>query len=183
LLPLLEVEAAQSALEAYEAQYEQHYRTLMRAKLGLAAEQDEDAPLIRDLLQLLHQDHIDYSGFFRCLANFDSAPGAGNAALRELFADGAAYAEWLARYRTRLALEQSADRARKARMDRVNPKYVLRNYLAETAIRKAADERDYSEIERLMRVLARPYDEQPGMQAYAEPAPQWASALAVSCSS
>jgi uncharacterized protein YdiU (UPF0061 family) len=68
-------------------------------------------------------------------------------------------------------------------MDRVNPKYVLRNYLAETAIRKAADERDYSEIERLMLVLARPYDEQPAMQAYAEPAPQWASALSVSCSS
>jgi uncharacterized protein YdiU (UPF0061 family) len=68
-------------------------------------------------------------------------------------------------------------------MDRVNPKYVLRNHLAENAIRKAADERDYSEIERLMQVLARPYDEQPGMQAYAEPAPEWASAPAVSCSS
>lgn len=68
-------------------------------------------------------------------------------------------------------------------MDRVIPKYVLRNYLAETAIRKAADERDYSEIERLMRLLTRPYDEHPTMQACAEPAPQWASALALSCSS
>ena len=68
-------------------------------------------------------------------------------------------------------------------MDRVNPKYVLRNYLAETAIRKAADERDYSEIDRLMRLLAHPYDEQPAMQAYAEPAPEWASVLSVSCSS
>jgi uncharacterized protein YdiU (UPF0061 family) len=60
---------------------------------------------------------------------------------------------------------------------------VLRNYLAETAIRKAADERDYSEIDRLMRLLAQPYDEQATMQSYAEPAPQWASALSVSCSS
>jgi uncharacterized protein YdiU (UPF0061 family) len=68
-------------------------------------------------------------------------------------------------------------------MDRVNPKYVLRNYLAETAIRKAADERDYSEIDRLMRLLAHPYDEQATMQPYAKPAPQWASALSVSCSS
>ena len=68
-------------------------------------------------------------------------------------------------------------------MNRVNPKYVLRNYLAETAIRKAADGRDYSEIDRLMRVLARPYDEQAAMQTYAEPAPQWAAALSVSCSS
>ena len=183
LLPLFEVEAAQSALEAYEVQYEQHYLALMRAKLGLATEQGGDAALVKDLLQLLHHDRIDYCHFFRRLADFDSAHGAGNAALRELFADGAAYVDWLARYRTRLALEQSADGARKARMDRVNPKYVLRNYLAEAAIRKAADERDYSEIERLMLVLARPYDEQPGMQAYAAPAPQWASTLAVSCSS
>ena len=94
-----------------------------------------------------------------------------------------ACAAWAESYRVRLVQEASRDAERKTRMDRVNPKYVLRNYLAETAIRKAADERDYSEIERLMRLLARPYDEQPAMQAYAEPAPQWAAPLAVSCSS
>ena len=183
LLPLIEVEAAQSALEAYEAQYEQHYLALMRAKLGFATEQPDDAALLQDTLKLLHDAHADYTIFFRCLGDFDSAPDAANAALRELFADGAAYAAWAGRYRARLALEAGADAERKARMDRVNPKFVLRNYLAETAIRKAADERDYAEIERLMRVLSRPYDEQPGMQAYAEPAPPWAAALAVSCSS
>lgn len=100
-----------------------------------------------------------------------------------MFVDRDAFAAWAERYRIRLALEASTDAERKARMGRVNPKYVLRNYLAETAIRKAADERDYSEIDRLMRLLAHPYDEQATMQAYAEPAPQWASALSVSCSS
>jgi len=183
LLPLIEMEAAESALEEYEGQFERNYSALMRAKFGLAAEQAGDAALMQDTLALLHQSHADYTTFFRRLGNFDSAAGAGNAPLRELFADRDAYADWAGRYRVRLALEAGTDAVRKLRMDRVNPKYVLRNYLAETAIRKAADQRDYSEIERLMRLLARPYDEQEDMQAYAEPAPQWASALAVSCSS
>ncbi len=183
LLPHIEVEEAESALQAYEAQFEQHYFALMRAKLGLVTEQADDAALAQDALKLLHGSRADYTTFFRRLGNFDAAPGADNAALRDLFADRDAFAAWAGRYRTRLQLEASKPAERKQRMDRVNPKYVLRNYLAETAIRKAADERDYSEIERLMRLLARPYDEQPAMQAYAEPAPQWASALAVSCSS
>ena len=183
LLPLIEVDEAESVLGEYEAQFERHYSALMRAKLGLATEQAEDAALLQDTLTLLHQARADYTGFFRRLGNFDTAPGADNAPLRALFADRDAYTAWAGRYRVRLALEASTDLERKRRMDRVNPKYVLRNYLAETAIRKAADERDYGEIERLMRVLARPYDEQPALQAYAEPAPQWASALSVSCSS
>ena len=183
LLPLIEMEAAEAALEEYEGQFERNYSALMRAKFGLAIEQAGDAALMQDTLMLLHQSRADYTTFFRRLGNFDSAAGAGNAPLRDLFADRDAFADWAGRYRVRLALEAGTDAVRKLRMDRVNPKYVLRNYLAETAIRKAADQRDYSEIERLMRLLARPYDEQEDMQVYAAPAPAWASALAVSCSS
>ena len=183
LLPLIEMEDAEEALHAYERAYERSYAALMQAKFGLNSEQEEDAVLIQDTLKLLHQARADYTIFFRRLGNFGSAPEADNAPLRDLFQDRDAYAAWAERYRLRLAAESSRDIERKLRMDRVNPKYVLRNYLAEAAIRKAADERDYSEIERLMRLLARPYDEQPAMQAYAETAPQWASALAVSCSS
>jgi uncharacterized protein YdiU (UPF0061 family) len=142
----------------------------MRAKLGLASEQAGDAALIQDMLKLLHDNRADYTTFFRRLGNFDFAADADNAPLRELFTGREAFAAWAGRYRARLALEAGTDAERKPRMDAVNPKYVLRNHLAETAIRKAADERDYSEIERLMRLLARPYDEQPAMQAYAEPA-------------
>jgi len=183
LLPLVEVEKAESALREYEALFEQDYSALMRAKLGLATEVAEDAALLQDTLKLLHDSRADYTTFFRRLGDFDSASGADNTPVRGLLVDRDAFAAWAARYRVRLALEASVDAARKPRMDRVNPKYVLRNYLAETAIRKAADERDYSEIPRLMELLAHPYDEQPTMQAYAAPAPQWASSLAVSCSS
>ena len=68
-------------------------------------------------------------------------------------------------------------------MHRVNPKYVLRNYLAQTAIEKAAGDRDYSEIDRLLHLLRRPYDEQPDMAAYAASPPDWAQQIHVSCSS
>jgi len=183
LLPLIEMEAAEAALEEYEGQFERNYSALLRAKFGLVTEQAGDAALMQDTLKLLHQSRADYTTFFRRLGDFDSAAGAGNAPLRDLFVDRDAYADWAGRYRVRLALEAGTDAVRKLRMNRINPKYVLRNYLAETAIRKAADQRDYSEIERLMRLLARPCDEQEDMHAYAEPAPQWASALAVSCSS
>jgi uncharacterized protein YdiU (UPF0061 family) len=183
MLPLLDMEHALSALGEYEDEFEKHHFALMRAKLGFSIEHSDDAALLQDTLALMHDSHADYSAFFRRLANFDSAAGKDNAPLRDLFLDRDAFAAWAARYRTRLALEASPGIERKLRMDRVNPKYVLRNHLAETAIRKAADERDYSEIERLMQILARPFDEQEPMHAYAAPAPQWASELSVSCSS
>ena len=131
---------------------------------------------MQDALKLLHDHRADYSIFFRQLGGFDSSRGAANASLGAMFADREAFTAWAERYRARLAAESSEDAERKTRMDRINPKYVLRNYLAENAIRKAADQRDYDEIERLMRLLARPCEEQPGMQSYAEPAPPWASA-------
>ena len=183
LLPLMEMEEAESALHEYEPEFERNYSGLMRAKLGLATEQAGDAALMQETLRLLHNSRADYTTFFRRLGGFDSAAGAATPPLRELFANCDAYADWAGRYRARLALEARTDAERKLRMDRINPKYVLRNYLAETAIRKAADQRDYSEIERLMRLLAHPYDEQEDMQAYAEPAPEWARSLALSCSS
>ena len=75
-----------------------------------------------------------------------------------------------------------ADDDRRERMDRVNPCYVLRNYLAQAAIEKA-QRKDFSEVERLFDVLRDPYRERPGMEAYAAAPPNWGKHLAVSCSS
>ena len=183
LLPLYEMEEAEAALGEFEAQFEQEFARLMRAKLGFSSENETDSELLQDLQKLLNDNHPDYTGFFRLLGRFDSTPGAANAPLADLFIHRDAFTAWAERYRARLAAEGSVDTERMARMGRVNPKYVLRNYLAEAAIRKAADERDYSEIERLMRLLARPFDEQSEMQAYAAPAPDSAVNLSVSCSS
>jgi len=82
----------------------------------------------------------------------------------------------------RLKLEHSDDTARKLSMDRVNPKYVLRNYLAQTAIEKA-QQKDFSEVQRLLHILQRPYDEQPEHDDYAKLPPDWAATIEVSCSS
>jgi len=90
---------------------------------------------------------------------------------------------WAGRYAERLRAEASIDAERASRMARVNPAYVLRNYLAEQAIRQARQERDYTEIERLRALLQDPFTEQPGMERYAAPPPAWGRELVVSCSS
>ena len=86
-------------------------------------------------------------------------------------------------YHARLTAESSNETARRERMNRVNPKFVLRNHLAQVAIDQATQHRDFSEIDRLLAILQRPFDEQPEHEAYAEPPPDWAKSIEVSCSS
>ncbi len=136
-----------------------------------------------DALQLLAQNRVDYTIFLRRLCDFDSRPDAANAPLRDLVLDRAAFDAWAARYATALRQQGSSDTERAAAMRRVNPKYILRNHLAEIAIRRAADERDYSEVNRLHALLARPFDEQPEFESYAAEPPDWARKIEVSCSS
>ena len=140
-------------------------------------------PILTDALQLLAQNRVDYTIFMRRLCDFDSSPGAVNPPLRDLFLDRAAFDAWAARYAAALRQLGSMDAERSQAMRAVNPKYILRNHLAETAIRRAADHRDYSEIDRLRRLLAQPYDEQPEFEAYAAEPPDWARQIEVSCSS
>jgi uncharacterized protein YdiU (UPF0061 family) len=102
--------------------------------------------------------------------------------VRDLFIERDAFDAWSARYAQRLRAEGSVDAERRARMDRTNPKFVLRNHLAEQAIRRA-NEGDFSEMARLAKVLQRPFDEQPEHEADAGFPPDWAQQLSVSCSS
>ncbi len=102
--------------------------------------------------------------------------------MREHFLNRERFDDWALRYRDRLRSEHSRDDERCERMNRVNPKYVLRNYLAQTAIEKAQS-KDFSEIDRLFTALRTPFAEQPGMESYALPPPNWGKHLAVSCSS
>jgi uncharacterized protein YdiU (UPF0061 family) len=183
LSPLISKEAAVEALDQYEPVFNTHYTTLMARKLGLKAFQNGDAPLLIDLLSLLQANRIDYTNFFRALGNFKQAPGEKNADLRDRFIDVAAFDAWAERYRVRLLADERQDEQRKSEMDQVNPKYILRNYLAQIAIQKATQERDYSEIDRLLTLLKHPFDEQPEQGHYAAPPPEWAKGIQVSCSS
>jgi uncharacterized protein YdiU (UPF0061 family) len=155
---------------------------LMRAKFGLIETKEEDASLIQDLLALMQLHHVDYTNFFRALGLFQTGAESLNNPLRDFFLDRESFDQWARRYKDRLREEGSRDEDRLARMNRVNPKYVLRNYLAQTAIEKA-QQKDFSEIDRLLALLQNPYSDQPGMDAYAAPPPNWGKHLSVSCSS
>jgi len=128
-------------------------------------------------------NHVDFTNFFRGLGNLTiEATGAGDTVLRDMFIDRDSFDAWAAAYRARLLAEHSVDAERKLAMDAVNPKYVLRNYLAQVAIDKAVA-RDYTEIAKLLAILEKPFDEQPEHDSYAALPPDWASHLEVSCSS
>ncbi|HEY0099470.1 MAG TPA: YdiU family protein [Pyrinomonadaceae bacterium] len=183
LVNLVTVEEATAALDTYQPAFAAHYGELMRAKLGLATESDTDAELLLSLLGLLEANGVDYTNFFRRLGNFRTADDSPQDELRDMFIEPAAFDAWAARYRARLLAETSDDDERKSRMDRVNPKYVLRNYLAQQAIVAAVERRDYTEIERLLELLRAPFAEQPGAERYAAPPPDWGKRLSISCSS
>ena len=182
LLPLAEKDALKAGLDAYTPRFEREYLQRMREKFGFAEEKLEDDELIRDFLGLLQGGHADYTIVFRELGTFSTADGASNENLREHVLDRDRFDTWAMQYRDRLKREDSPDGKRREHMNRVNPKYVLRNYLAQTAIEKA-QHKDFSEIDRLFTLLQDPFNDQPGMEAYALPPPNWGKHLSVSCSS
>src|SRR5574338_276097 len=189
LLPLIgESEAVEAAIDGpYAEAYNRDFLALMAAKLGFAAERDGDEDLIAGLYALLQRNRADYPLFFRNLGKLSAAVAeagrpAADAPVRDHFIDWAACDAWLATWRTRLATERRPDAERQAAMAQVNPKYVLRNWIAEQAIRRAR-EGDFGEVRRVLACLRDPYDDQPEFEAYASPPPDWAEDLAVSCSS
>lgn len=188
-LPLLadEPEAAlaigNDVLGRYAPAYSNAMRRWWADKLGLFEVRDGDDQLVNGWLSLLQAGKGDFTRAFRALASVavDEQGAAGSG--RDELLDVAAYDAWLRDYRARLRAEQNLDDARRAfRMNRVNPKYVLRNHLAQAAI-DAAKGGDYRELGTLLSVLARPFDEQPRHDAYAAPPPAELRHIEVSCSS
>ncbi|USX24336.1 YdiU family protein [Oxalobacteraceae bacterium OTU3CINTB1] len=186
LLPLIgEVEAAQAALDVYQPAFAAKLDELLHAKLGLTQlEQhaDADRALFDAMFALMQANGVDFTLFFRKLGGLKAADASGDEPLRDLFIDRPAFDAWAIQYRKRLQAEASDDAQRQLAMNKINPKYVLRNYLAQVAIEKAQN-KDFSEVERLLAVLQRPFDEQPEHDHYAALPPDWASHLEVSCSS
>ena len=188
LMPLIDsVDAAQEALDIYMPEFERELDALLRAKIGLATVHEGDRALIDGLFAIMQASHVDFTLLFRRLGNLqrevpDAALAAADAPLRDLFLDRAAFDEWAVRYRARLMQESTGDDARRAAMNRVNPKYVLRNYLAQQVIEQAHNG-DYSGVRELLAVLEQPFDEHPGREAWAALPPDWAAHLEVSCSS
>ena len=189
LLPLLEREALEAGLNLYADTFNDSWRRALAAKLGLASVQPGDDELTRELLVALTESETDFTIFFRRLAAVPLEGSADEllAPLAPAFYDPPAahdrLAAWLRRYLGR-ARAEGPDRTR--RMASVNPKYVFRNYLAQQAI-DALEALDAAPLERLLQVLARPYDEQPENEEFAARRPEWARSKpgcsALSCSS
>ncbi|WP_034292655.1 YdiU family protein [Herbaspirillum sp. RV1423] len=183
LLPLIgSVEDTEAALASYDADFAAKNDALLHAKLGLTTRQPDDDKLFEAMFAILQAGHVDFTLFFRRLGDLRVESNAGDEPLRDLFIERAAFDAWAQQYRARLRHENSADAARKLAMDATNPKYVLRNYLAQVAIDKA-QQKDFSEIAKLQHILRRPFDEQPEHDKYADLPPDWAGHLEVSCSS
>ena len=188
MLPLLAetkehaIEMAKASFDVYREAFSYHYGEVIRHKLGLLELQENDRGLWKELLALMEKQ-VDFTAFFRALSSFELNDAQTNSPLRDMFIDREAFDHWATKYSVRLQAENRAYHERKLAMNAVNPKYILRNYLAEQAIRKAEDEGDYGEIESLLRLLQAPFDEQPEWAHYADLPPDWATQLSVSCSS
>ena len=187
MLPLIgDVDTTQAALADFQTVFESRYSALMQAKLGLRPlagnEPGVDTALIDGLFAIMQTNRVDFTLFFRRLSHWQLGDAAQDAPLRDLFMEREAFDAWALQYRQRLQQEDSQDVERHGRMQQVNPKYVLRNYLAQQAI-EAAQNGDFSEVRQLLGILQQPFDEQPQHERYAELPPDWASGLEVSCSS
>ncbi|HET7544102.1 MAG TPA: YdiU family protein [Polyangiaceae bacterium] len=173
LLPLIAekesqaVEIASERLQRYSELFESARMRVLRSKLGLASEDAGDAPLIEDLLQRLAKNHVDYTVFFRALCAAAEDPVA-DARVAALFEDQSAFAGFAERWRQRLRLEQLTPEARARSMRLANPAFIPRNHRIEQAI-AAGVTGNYEPFETLVRVLARPYEEQPEFEHLAEP--------------
>lgn len=174
-------EQANAVLNEYETIFNRAFGEGMRNKLGLCGAHESDHQLIEDLLRLLENEHIDFTSFFRALAGFGSAQG--DAELKQLSGNATAFTGWASHYAARLQGEARDEMERRSTMLRTNPKFILRNHLAQYAIERAQDHQDYREIERLLKLLQTPFDEHPEMAEYAAPPPADAMPVVVSCSS
>ncbi|HEX5632776.1 MAG TPA: YdiU family protein [Gemmatimonadales bacterium] len=182
MVSLMDREQAQAALDAYVPAWERAYAGRMRTKLGLRELRQGDDDLLDGLLELLAADRADWTLAWRALGGVTVAGATDTRAFAALFTRREACDAWLATYRARLAAEGGDDLERRTRMDAVNPRFVLRTHLAQRAIDAAARD-DASEIDRLLRILRRPFDEQPESAAYALPSPDGTGGSSLSCSS
>jgi uncharacterized protein YdiU (UPF0061 family) len=173
------VEALQDGLDRYVEVFEATDAAFSAAKLGLVTTREGDEALVADLRGLLTLGGMDMTIFYRDLALLDldaPHPGVVGAAFYEdekRVATQEALGAWLQRYAERVRAEASPASERLALMHASNPRYVLRNYLAQQVI-DSAEQGDYAPLHELMETLRRPYDEQPGRDHLAGRRPEWA---------
>jgi uncharacterized protein YdiU (UPF0061 family) len=196
LYPLIEEAAPlEEILSDYKKRYATKYLEMMKAKIGLALEDEKDLKLIQDLENLLGKTETDMTIFFRNLSKMSKellVPEKEELSFLVPVVDAFyqpeeikgevlfLWKDWMNRYAERLQKETKSDADRKLVMDQVNPKYVLRNYMSQLAI-DAADKGDYSIVAELFQLLKKPYDAQLKSEKWFGTRPDWAKTK-VGCS-
>jgi uncharacterized protein YdiU (UPF0061 family) len=184
LLPMFDPEQdraialATDVINAFAARYEHHWLAGMRAKLGLFTENDGDVDLAYGLLAAMEGKNVDWTLAFRHLA--DAAEGQ-HERIRALFANAPDFETWIEHWQSRLSREAVASSNRAQAMRRVNPAFIPRNHRVEEALSAAVAHSEYAPFERLLKILARPFDDQPESAAFADPAPQRAEPYRTFC--
>jgi uncharacterized protein YdiU (UPF0061 family) len=174
LLPLFDADQetaiaqAQDILGAFPDTFSKAYQAGLRKKIGLFTMRDSDEALIQDLLDAMAKNQADFTLPFRKLGDAAGDP-AGNTHVRAQFMDPAVFDEWAGRWRARTAQEPQAAAERRAAMHAVNPAFIPRNHRVEAVIQAAVNDEDYAPFEDLVKVLAKPFEDQPGDAAYADP--------------
>ncbi|UFS63661.1 YdiU family protein [Sulfurimonas sp. HSL-3221] len=176
--PIVSKERMEKKLDDYGSVYTQTYVEIMCSKMGLATEKEDDIILLKKMLTALQKSQADYTLFFRTLSRYD---GDGKALL-DICVDREPVREWLTEYDARLRLEEHSAEERRTAMLRTNPKYVLKNYMLQEAIKKA-EKFDNSGVEELLEIARNPFDELPQFERYAKATPNEHKNLKLSCSS
>ncbi len=183
LYPLVEdVEPFEEILNKYKTNFEIKSLDMMRSKIGLHTKQKNDLNLIQGLEDCLLSSETDMTIFFRLLSDYKKGKvEKGVATIEKAFYKPEEiigkileqWKDWFESYDQRLSIEDLDDNERKKKMNLVNPKYVLRNYMAQIAI-DDADNGDYKLIDELFNLLKKPYNEQPDYEKWFAKRPDWA---------
>eukprot|EP00177_Eucheuma_denticulatum_P007978 GFKZ01014536.1.p1 GENE.GFKZ01014536.1~~GFKZ01014536.1.p1 ORF type:complete len:641 (+),score=71.81 GFKZ01014536.1:228-1925(+) len=194
MAPLCGQEEMQKVVGNFEMYYSEYYEDVMGKKLGLSKiEGEQDRELLQEFLDRMTESNADHTNTWRALAGISTASKEQDFRVwcesLSLFSDKETeelWLQWLEKYKARLERDAGLTADERVRvMNRANPVYILRNYMAQVAIEKA-EKGDYSEVRRLYELLKRPYEEQEGMKEYTSKPPSWASRKGVcvnSCSS
>ena len=174
LLPLFSgdkdtaIEQAQLLLGEFAEKFSSAYQAGLRAKIGLFTPRDGDEALVQDLLDAMAKNQADFTLTFRRLSDAALNPDEDRDTAK-LFADPAAFDEWAARWRQRIAEEPQSPAERQTAMRSVNPAFIPRNHRVEAVIEAAVSRDDFAPFEELLTVLSKPYEDQPALAAYADP--------------
>ena len=181
LYPLIqEVDPLETVLADFKTNFQDKSLAMMKSKLGLFEDNKNDLTIIQNLEDTLQLVETDMTIFFRNLSDF-SSENSSIEVIENAFYDvenipdeiRQLWSAWLNTYRERLKKEKLSNKERKAKMNSINPKYVLRNYMAQLAI-DAANEGDYNLIEELFQLLKKPYEEQSESEKWFAKRPEWA---------